>query len=308
MKAVIMAGGFAKRLLPLTENTPKPLLPVAGIPIINYVLEKIPYNDVVVTTNKKFKPHFESWQSTVDKTIDLVIEKARGEKEKLGTIGAIANVIKEKCITEDLLVIAGDNLFEVNLGTFIKAYTGSTVVGLYDILDKSTVKGKYGVAIVEKGKADKDKLKKYKILTFQEKPEQPQSTLVSTGVYMFPKDVLPLFSQFLTMGEKGKDAPGYFIQWLCQQKKVEGVIFPGKWYDIGDRKSYIQANMDYYKKEYIGNNCAVINSKIEDSVILDNVKIKNACITGCIIDKNTEIEGITIENCIIGHGSKIKKW
>lgn len=313
MKTVVMAGGFATRLLPLTENRPKPLLPVAGKPIINYLLEKIPDKDVLVSTNEKFKPHFESWKSTVDKPIDLVVEKATREEEKPGTIGALAYVIKKKTIKEDLLVIAGDNLFEIDFADFIQLFEGNTVVGLHDILDKSTVKGKYGVAIVKKSKdnlykTEKRTPRKYKILKFQEKPQQPQSTLVSMGLYIFPKDVLPLFSQFLKMSEKGKGAPGYFIQWLCTQKEVEGVILPGKWYDIGDRASYIKANMDYYGKVYIGEKCEVVNSKIENSVVIGNSKIKNACIKDCIIDENTEIKGVEIKKCIIGEGTKIKQW
>ena len=240
-----------------------------------------------------------------------ITDSSVAKEEKLGTIGALAYLIGEKDIKEDLLVIAGDNLFEVDLSTVTKAYTGNTIVALYDILDRSAVKGKYGVAVVEKSKkpykSEKSHVKKCKIVAFEEKPQQPLSTLVSTGVYIFPKDVLPLFSQFLAMGE-GKDAPGYFIQWLCTQKKVKGFVFSGKWYDIGDRASYIKANMDYYKKVYIGKSCTIVNSNIEDSVVLDKVKIKNACIRGCIIDENTEIEGIKIEKCIIGKGSKIKKW
>jgi len=85
-----------------------------------------------------------------------------------------------------------------------------------------------------------------------EKPRNPRSTLVSVGCYIYPRSVLSLFSKFLEKSERKKDAPGYFNEWLCKRKEMDCFIFHGNWYDIGDRESYIKANMDYHGKVYIG--------------------------------------------------------
>lgn len=292
-----MAGGYATRLMPLTEKRAKPLLPVVGKPIIDYIIEKIPYDGIIVSTNEKFRREFEIWESKVDKNIDLFIEKTRKEEEKLGTVGAINYLIKKKKIDEDLFVIAGDNIFEFDFNDFIKSYKDNPLIALYDIKDKNKVKGKYGIAILEKNK----------VRRFQEKPENPRSTLVSVGCYIYPKDILPLFSEFLKKTEKKKDAPGYFNEWLCKRKEMDCFIFHGNWYDIGDRESYIKANMDYSGKVYIGENSEIVNSKIENSVILENSKIIDSSVRGCVIDRNSELQGVDIEDCIIGEGTKIRK-
>lgn len=297
MKTLIMAGGYATRLMPLTKNRAKPLLPVAGKPIIDYIIEKIPYDEIIVSTNEKFRKEFETWKSKIDKDIDLFIEKTRKEEEKLGAVGAINYLIKKKNIDEDLFVIAGDNIFEFNLNEFIKTYNNNPLIALYDMKDKEKVRKKYGVAIIEKNK----------VVRFQEKPEKPTSTLVSVGCYIYPKDVLPLFPEFLKKAEKKKDAPGYFNEWLCKRKEMDGFIFHGNWYDIGDRESYIKANMDYSGKVYVGENSEIVNSKIENSVILENSKIIDSYVKGCVIDRNSELRGVDIEDCIIEEGTKIRK-
>jgi glucose-1-phosphate thymidylyltransferase len=295
MKTVIMAGGYATRLLPLTETRSKPLLPVAGKPIINYMIEKIPQNEIIVTTNEKFRAAFEQWQRTVDKDIDLVIEQTEKEEEKLGTIGAIAHVISERAIDEDLFIIGGDNILELDFHAFLASSRGTPLIALYDVGDKEKVKEKYGVVLLD-GTT---------VTGFQEKPKIPKSTLVSVACYLYPRDVLPLFSRFLNEADASQDAPGYFNEWLSRRREMHGFVFHGNWYDIGDRKSYIEAHMNYSTEK--STNAEIVNSTVEDSVILENTRIINSSIRGCVIDRNSLLEGVTLENCIVGEGTKIRK-
>ncbi|MGC1123090.1 MAG: sugar phosphate nucleotidyltransferase [Candidatus Methanofastidiosia archaeon] len=306
MKSVIMAGGYATRLLPLTETRPKSLLPVAGIPIINYIVEKIPCNEILVSTNRKFEGAFRKWESEfrTEKDIRLFVEETHGEKEKLGTIGALAYLIEKENLREDLLVVAGDNLFEFDVSDFLNHYMGNILIALHDMKDMQEVKGRYGAAVLEGEK----------VLTFEEKPENPRSTLVSTGVYVFPERVLPFFSEFLKCEKmegrtpgRGKDALGYFIEWLLKRENVDGFSFEGVWYDIGDRKSYIQANMGYGHQSYVGKGCTIERSTLEESVILDHVTAVDCTIRRSIVDEGCELEGVTLVESIVGAGSKIKK-
>lgn len=305
MRSLIMAGGFATRLLPLTETRPKSLLPVAGIPLINYIVERMPGDEVLVSTNKKFEGAFRRWRSEVqsEKDIQFVVEEPRDEEEKLGTIGALAYFIEKENVAEDLLVVAGDNLFEFDMVDFLSHFTDTILIALHDMKD-SDVKGKYGVAELKEGR----------VLTFQEKPQNPRSTLVSTGVYLFPERVLPLFSEFLTyegmngrLPGKGKDAPGYFIEWVLERENVDGFPFEEAWHDIGDRKSYIQANMEYGHESYVGKRCTIERSRLEESVVLDDVAVIDCILQRSIVDEGCRLEGITLVDSIVGAGSRIKK-
>jgi glucose-1-phosphate thymidylyltransferase len=306
MKSVIMAGGYATRLLPLTETRPKSLLPVAGIPIINYIVEKIPCSEVLVSINRKFEGAFRKWKSEyrTEKDIQLFVEETYGEKEKLGTLGALAYFVEKENVEEDLLVVAGDNLFEFDVSDFLNHFMGNTLIALHSMKDLQKVKGRYGVAVLKEGK----------VYSFEEKPELPRSTLVSTGIYVFPERILPLFSDFLlcergegTIPGGGKDAPGYFIEWLLKRENVDGFSFEGAWYDIGDRKSYIQANMGYGHGLYVGKGCTIERSTLEESVILDHVTAVDCIIQRSIIDEGCELEGVTLVESVVGAGSRIRK-
>jgi glucose-1-phosphate thymidylyltransferase len=251
MHAIILAGGFAKRLWPLTKDTPKPLLPVGGKPIIEYILEKLVDIDEIkkihLSVNKKFEPHFEKWakESHLGDMVDVITEPAMTEKQKFGAIGALGFLLKEKDISDDLLVIAGDNLFDFDVKKFITSQSGECpIIALYDMYEKDKVKKKYGVVVMDENNVIKH---------FHEKPEQPLSTMVSTGCYLFPKTSVEKIHDYLSDGHN-PDAPGFFISWLAKQMSVHGFVFDGecKWFDIGSFESYEEAKRTYGKKSKTG--------------------------------------------------------
>ncbi len=242
MKCVLMCGGFAKRMWPLTLNTPKPLLPIAGRPIIEYILDKLDDVEEVdliyISTNKKFERYFKEEMKNfkTKKPVKLIIEPAVKEEEKLGSVGALGFLIKEEKINDDLLIIAGDNLFDFSLVDFINYYKSKScpVIALYDMKDKEKVRGRYGVVLLDKNN---------KIIGFEEKPNEPKSTFVSTACYILPKETLKLVLIYLS--KNNPDAFGYFIEWLHKMQDVYGFLFPGRWFDIGSLDSYREADLSY---------------------------------------------------------------
>ena len=131
MKSLILAGGFATRLHPLTLDRPKPLLPIAGKPIVQFILEDPALPDrPILTTNRQFAPHFEKWLAETGFDVDLLVEPVVSEHEKLGSIGAIAHAIRERKINEDLLVIAGDNVFGFPLQSLLDLFQGNPLLSL----------------------------------------------------------------------------------------------------------------------------------------------------------------------------------
>ncbi len=234
MQAIILAGGFAKRLWPLTLEKPKPLLPVNDKPIIEYLLEKIEeldVKDIILSTNMKFKKNFEKWlTSTGRKNVRIIAEESTREEEKLGAIKALARLSNE--VIEDCIIAAGDNIFTESLIGFKKMFDKlkSPIVCLYDVREVELAKN-YSTAILEDDG---------KILDFVEKPKEPKTTLIGTCLYIFPKEVFGKLNEYVSMG-RDCDAPGKFIEWLCKEIPVYGYIMHGMWWDIGTVKSYEDA-------------------------------------------------------------------
>jgi len=163
VQILILAAGYATRLYPLTLNQPKPLLPVAGKPMIDHVLDHLKaipeIKEVLVVTNAKFITHFEKWAAAYDKgsahfPITIVNDGSTSDEDKLGAIGDINLVIQQGRVTGDLLIVAGDNLFDQSLVEFgkVSLEKGAPVLGVYDVGDLEMIKKYNSISVDEEGK------------------------------------------------------------------------------------------------------------------------------------------------------------
>ena len=246
MKVLLLAAGYATRLYPLTLNTPKPLLPVADRLVLEYIFDLIEplkeVDEVFIVTNEKFYQNFEDWRKkfSSSKKITVVDDRTTSNETRLGATGDIEFVIEKKNIKDDLMVLAGDNLFKADLSIFTGfcAYKRPCItLGLYDIKDL-LLASKYGIVSVDKNN---------KVIDFKEKPANPVSTLAAMCLYFFPKERLGIMKQYLGM-ESAKDAPGYFLEWLYKRENLYGFVFKDKkWFDIGDKKSLDEADKEFRK-------------------------------------------------------------
>ena len=242
MKLVILAAGYATRLYQLTLNRPKPLLPIAGKPMVDHVLASLgpieAIDEAFVVTNEKFTEHFEDWAGSRDISdfaapVRVVNDHSTGDDNKLGAIGDLHLVLKNRNIDDDVIVVAGDNLFSNALGEYgrLCAEKKAPVLGVYDVggLHEAT---KFGVVEVDANGC---------ILSFEEKPAAPKSTLIGIALYHYPKAVLPLIDQYIEDGNN-PDQPGRLIQWLYPRMPVYTWSVPGTWYDIGSKETLEEAN------------------------------------------------------------------
>jgi glucose-1-phosphate thymidylyltransferase len=222
MRCLILAGGFGTRLYPLTICKAKALLEYKGKPLLSHILDRVPGNiEILVSCNRKFEADFRRWQKSAARRVELGIEDVWTEEQKKGAVGSLELWVSSQSISEDLLVIAGDNYFEFSLAEFTSAYNGKNVlVAVYDIGDKSKA-SRFGVVTLD-GK---------RIVEFQEKPAQPRSSLVSTGIYIFPPRIFPLLSRYCA--ERKRDNLGSFIAYLMEKDEVHACIFTETWRDIG---------------------------------------------------------------------------
>src|SRR5437763_6562718 len=151
MKVIILAAGYATRLYPLTLTQPKPLLPVAGKPMIEHVLDNLDpiggIDRVYVVTNAKFADSFQKWadhyRATKSKlNFTIVNDGSTDDTNKLGAIGDIHYVLKTQEVDDDLIIVAGDNLFSETLqdfGRFCRE-KNAPVVAVYDVKDLEQIK------------------------------------------------------------------------------------------------------------------------------------------------------------------------
>lgn len=237
LRALVLAGGFAKRMWPITLEVAKPLLEVAGKPALDYLMEKLlrikEVDAVVITINKRFEPQFRNWLEARNYgNVELIVEEATREEEKLGAVAGIANALS-KLKGQDCLIVAGDNVFDFDLNDFVKRFIelNKPLIGLYDIKSLEQAR-RYAVVEVDSS---------WRIRRMVEKPEEPWSTLVAICIYALPFKDLLLVEEYLRKGGS-RDAPGRFIAWLVQQREVYGYLFSGVWFDIGDATSYTMAD------------------------------------------------------------------
>jgi glucose-1-phosphate thymidylyltransferase len=248
MNVLILAAGYATRLYPLTLNQPKPLLPVAGKPMLEWVLDNMAPIDgiekVYVVTNSKFVSHFQAWAAVYGKgqarlSFEIVNDGTTSDADKLGAIGDINLVIQRFGLDrDDLVVVAGDNLFSQSLedfGRFCRQLSGPAI-GVYDVgsLSEAT---KYGVVAVDDEGV---------ITQFVEKPPSPPSTLISIALYYYPRSVLKMIGQYITEGNN-PDQPGRFVQWLYPRVPVKTWRVPGTWFDVGSKETLEEADRLFVK-------------------------------------------------------------
>jgi glucose-1-phosphate thymidylyltransferase len=247
MKALILAAGYATRLYPLTKDRPKPLLLVGKRTIVDYMIEKldqVPEIDTIyIVTNNKFYGIFSEWQKTCRSKKKIIIDNdgSMTNDDRLGAIGDIRLVLEKQKVYDDIIVLAGDNMFDWEIKEFTdfaKQKPEAFALGAYDINDKAKAANTYGVVEVD---ANGD------MVNFLEKPKDPPTSLIATGIYYFPQDRLSMIAQFLRSGNE-KDAPGHFIQWTSKEQEVRCYVFKGVWFDIGDLESYRKANLAFQEK------------------------------------------------------------
>jgi glucose-1-phosphate thymidylyltransferase len=230
VKALILAAGYATRLRPLTDTIAKPLLPVGGRPMVDWIVDRIretSADEIHLVTNARFAPDFERWADGKD--VHVHNDGTTSNDDRLGAIGDIDFV----GLDDDLLAIASDNLFDYSLADYETYWRekGGSCIAVYDVGDRELAK-KYGIVDVD---ADD------RVTDFVEKPAEPPSTLAATATYLYRRQDAALVSTYLAEGNP-PDQPGNFVAWLHKRAPVYAYRFPGEWYDIGDAEQLLEAD------------------------------------------------------------------
>lgn len=236
MKCVILAAGYATRMYPLTENFPKPLLEVGGKPILDWLVDDLSpdVEEFVVITNHKYAEHFRAWAE--GKPAVVVDDGTITNETRLGAVRDILFAVEKLELNGDLLVIAGDNVLDFSLRTFVdyaKAARTSCTMRYWE--DDETRLRRAGVSEVDGEK----------LTGFEEKPQEPKSHWCTPPFYYYVSADVARIKEAVADG-CGTDAPGSLVAWMCQRSPMHSMVMPGKRFDIGNLASY-EAVRDSYR-------------------------------------------------------------
>lgn len=345
MQAFVLAGGFATRLWPLTEKRAKPLLPLAGKPLLTWLVEKVPEGiPVTVSTNAVFAKDLEEWRKGIKNQelgIKILIEDAGHEDEKLGAVGAVAKWITENNVEDDVLLLAGDNYIGFSLEEFLGEFDGQTTLfAARDIGDREEAK-KFGTVIGEFGGREKWH-KMYRAKAFEEKPEHPQSLIVSTGCYIFPKDTLNTLVTFAK--EHPDNIGGALRHFLDQGILLHYILFQEPWFDIGSFEAYLEATRilvgenvldlrhpaagpqptipqytsilrtdpqdtdhenTFTGSVVVGQGSRVRRSRLRNVVLFEDCEIEDCILEDCIIDDRCTLMGVDLTGKMLRAGTTL---
>jgi len=287
-----MAGGKGNRIRPLTLSRPKPLIPIANRPMIEYIVEKLKKFDVneFVVTLSYLKDQI---RNLLDKNYSDLNIKYSVEKNPLGTAGGVKKAAKH--IDDTFFVLSGDVLVDVDLNEilhFHKKNKALAIIVLTPVEDPS----QYGIAVLDN---------KNQIVKFLEKPSANEvfSKIANTGTYVLEPEIL----DYIPTDGESDFSNDIFPQLIEENAGVYGFIHDGYWNDIGRPKTYLQANYDVLNQKIKlnpnGKKLAEGVGRLGDMWAEDDVDIKKrtrligpvAIGSGCVIEKN----------CVIGQNTSI---
>lgn len=326
LDCVVLCGGYAARLWPLTYDISKVLLPVAGKPVLKYVTDFVQESSVIkksiLSVNRKFEGQIQNFldlyqsQKQLSHPIEIMVEPSSEQKEKLGPVGALQYIISQST-PRDLLVLGGDNIFGFQLDDFLGVIpkTGETCSynAVYEYQDQTQNDSEYGT--VELDQAGN-------FLTFIEKPKRLSYKNISTACYYFKKRDVEAIYDYIQAG-KDPDSLGNFVHWLIKQSRIKSYVFSTFWFDVGTREVLIQANNqflthsiakiaeipenEYVEPTFIDTNSKISISKLGPNVYIGpDVQVINSTIRDSIVMEQCIITGSDINNSVIGSGSIIE--
>jgi len=301
MKALILAGGYATRLRPLSCTMPKLLFPVAGKPIIEWNVENLinhSISEIILAVNymaDQIKDHF-------NKTPLSSIVKFSFEFMPLGTGGAIKNA--ENLIGKNAFIaMNGDIISQINIKEMIKFHrekNALVTIAIHEVNNPS----RFGLVEIDE---------QMKIKKFIEKPKAEHfinNKIINAGIYVMEPEIF----KYIPTGKKVSIEKEVFPK-LVKEGKIYGYLYKGLWFDIGKIEDFIEANKvllnDLYKGNTIIDKGALIEPKVKLNppvLIKEGVKIKSNSTIGpySIINNGTIVEkGSRIEESIIFNDSYI---
>jgi glucose-1-phosphate thymidylyltransferase len=293
-------------------------LPMGERTVIDRIFEQLEaddrFDEVFVSTNDRFAEEFDSYLD--DRPFEkptLSVEDTTEESEKFGVVGALAQLVDREGINEDTVVIAGDNLISFEISDFVDFFRArnAPTIAAYDVGSRERASS-YGLV-----ELDGDV-----VVDFQEKPDEPKSTLVSIACYAFTAETVGLLDEYLAE-DNNPDEPGWFVQWLQNREPTYAYTFEGAWYDIGTADSYLDAvawhldgdavvaedaavdNADIGENVHVMAGAEIRNASLDRTVIFEEASVRSADLRGSILDEHARVEDADLSGSLLGQHSQV---
>ena len=323
-----MAGGRGTRLMPLTANRPKPMVPVLGRPVIDYVKDAMVdagLDEIVVTTGyqgEQLVSHVDSWK---------IKSRVNQEEQPMGTAGSVRLLSDQ--LTETFVVGSGDSVASFDISDLLESHkeSGAKVTMALWTVDDPTEFGIVGLSKDHLGELDSDLSEGY-ICKFKEKPNPDEafSNLINAGLYIIEPEVMDLIPK----GEKYDFSKQLFPEVLARNWPMYAKTVNGIWFDVGHPFELHNAQMALIERReqlpfpmpegevlpdgsFISSSASV-SGHISKSVILEGASVNGAAVNSVVM-ANSRINGVSessvvgqnciiesrILNCVIGDNSQI---
>ncbi len=315
-----MAGGYGTRLRPLTNNIPKPMVPMANRPIIDHIIELLKKHNITdLTALLYFQPELISRHLGDGSSFGVKINYITTTVD-LGTAGSVAAAMRSWDKIDTTLIISGDVLTDIDLNKAVEFHKKRRAVATI-VLTRVENPLPFGIVITDKNG---------KIVRFLEKPSWGEvfSDTINTGIYILEKEALSVIPR-----EKEFDFSKDLFPILLENKKpIYGYIAEGYWKDVGSLEEYRAANMDILQRNvrvhipgeevsekgiWVGKGSRIdFTSKLDGTIVIgENCRIEaDTRVLNSVIGANTVIEegavvidSVLWDNVLVAHGAFLQE-
>ena len=231
---IILAAGYATRMYPLTENFPKPLLPIGDTTIMDRLMADADRQPEVeghiVVSNHKFIGHFEAWLQgeRYEKPVRLIDDGSSSNDNRIGAVRDLLLALKPAG-NADVMVLAADNVLDFSLRGFIDFFhqKGTSLIMCHHE-DSIAALQRTGVVCLDS---------EQRVLLMEEKPVKPKTHWAVPPFYIYSHNDFPLIRSAIDNG-CGFDDPGNLAHYLCEHSVMHAWPMTGHRIDIGNLTTY----------------------------------------------------------------------